>query len=276
MMAQNRPDKPSVTLPDDFGGTKTAFDDELVENGYEASTPEVLEGGNLNYMLDGLFQNTKYMRAVLDYVRDTPIGKMFWVNSNGQMDYIQPSVIATDEEFTTGTATDKTPNVKQVVDEFALKVNTTAMESYVQTYVTNTINTLLTTKLFPVGSFYLTKTNTNPNTILGFGTWTSRGTTLVTTLASSATVYGTANTCMRLAFKGTGDSPVASDGTYNMISSKYTHDSNIDGLTLGDSSFARVRGQGKVNIASSGTTNVYASTGGIATKITVYTWERTA
>lgn len=26
--------------------------------------------------------------------------------------------------------------------------------------------------IFPVGSVYITKTNTNPNTILGFGTWT--------------------------------------------------------------------------------------------------------
>ena len=115
-MAQNRPDKPSVTLPDDFGGTKEAFSSSLVESGYEASIPQIVEGGNLNYMLDGLFQNTKYMRAVLDYVRDTPVGKMFWVNSNGQMDYVQPSIIATDTEFSTGTATDKTPNVKQVVD----------------------------------------------------------------------------------------------------------------------------------------------------------------
>lgn len=120
-MAQNRPNKPSVTLPDNFGGVKKEFSSTRISNGYESSTPEIVEGGNLNYMLDGLFQNTKYMRTVLDYVRDTPVGKMFWVNSSGKMDYIQPAIIATDTEFSTGTATDKTPNVKQVVDNLATK-----------------------------------------------------------------------------------------------------------------------------------------------------------
>lgn len=119
-MAQNRPEKPDITLPDDFGGTQTPFDEELVENGYEPSIPQVVEGGNLNWFINGFFQNIKYVRTVLDYVRDTPIGKMFWVNQNGQMDYVQPAIIATDTEFNTGTATDKTPNVKQVVD----KINT--------------------------------------------------------------------------------------------------------------------------------------------------------
>lgn len=117
-MAQNRPNKPSVTLPDNFGGVKSEFSSTRISNGYESSTPEIVEGGNLNYMLDGLFQNTKYMRTVLDYVRDTPVGRMFWVNSNGQMDYIQPAIIATDTEFNTGTATSLTPNVKQVADKF--------------------------------------------------------------------------------------------------------------------------------------------------------------
>lgn len=126
-MAQNRPDKPQITLPDDFGGTQEPFSSSLVESGYEASIPQIIEGGNLNWMLNGFFQNTKYMRTVLDYVRDTPIGKMFWVNSQGQMDYVEPAIIATDNEFSTGTATDKTPNVKQVVDKFATKSDDNAV-----------------------------------------------------------------------------------------------------------------------------------------------------
>ena len=117
-MAQNRPDKPDITLPDDFGGTQTPFSDELVESGYEPSVPQVIEGGNLNWFINGFFQNIKYVRTVLDYVRDTPIGKMFWVNQNGQMDYVEPAIIASDNEFNTGTATDKTPNVKQINDRF--------------------------------------------------------------------------------------------------------------------------------------------------------------
>lgn len=163
-MAQNRPNKPSVTLPDNFGGVKSEFSSKRISNGYESSTPEIVEGGNLNYMLDGLFQNTKYMRTVLDYVRDTPVGKMFWVNSNGQMDYIQPAVIATNTEFNTGTATNKTPNVKQVVDN----LNTKATPAN----ITSAINSMLSA-LYPVGSIYIGTQSTCPLASLISGSqWT--------------------------------------------------------------------------------------------------------
>lgn len=163
-MAQNRPNKPSVTLPDNFGGVKREFSSTRISNGYESSTPEIVEGGNLNYMLDGLFQNTKYMRTVLDYVRDTPVGKMFWVNSNGQMDYIQPAVIATNTEFNTGTATNKTPNVKQVVDN----LNTKATPAN----ITSAINSMLSS-LYPVGSIYIGTQSTCPLASLISGSqWT--------------------------------------------------------------------------------------------------------
>lgn len=163
-MAQNRPNKPSVTLPDNFGGVKNEFSSTRISNGYESSTPEIVEGGNLNYMLDGLFQNTKYMRTVLDYVRDTPVGRMFWVNSNGQMDYIQPAIIATNTEFNTGTATDRTPNVKQVVD----KLNTKATPAN----ITSAINSMLSS-LYPVGSIYIGTQSTCPLASLISGSqWT--------------------------------------------------------------------------------------------------------
>lgn len=163
-MAQNRPNKPSVTLPDNFGGVKNEFSSTRISNGYEASTPEIVEGGNLNYMLDGLFQNTKYMRTVLDYVRDTPVGRMFWVNSSGQMDYIQPAIIATNSEFNTGTATDRTPSVKQVVDNLNTKATPAS--------VTSAINSMLSS-LYPVGSIYIGTQSTCPLASLISGSqWT--------------------------------------------------------------------------------------------------------
>lgn len=122
-MAINRPSKPSATLPNDFGGVQTPYTSAQISSGYQDGVPQVVDGGNMNYERKGLFQGMKYLRTVVDFIRDTPIGKIFWINSNGQMDYMTPAVIATDTEYTTGTATDKTPNVKQVVDNLALKAD---------------------------------------------------------------------------------------------------------------------------------------------------------
>lgn len=122
-MAINRPRKPSATLPNDFGGVQTPYTSAQISSGYQDGVPQVVDGGNMNYERKGLFQGMKYLRTVVDFIRDTPIGKIFWINSNGQMDYMTPAVIATDTEYTTGTATDKTPNVKQVVDNLALKAD---------------------------------------------------------------------------------------------------------------------------------------------------------
>ena len=45
--------------------------------------------------------------------------------------------------------------------------------------------------LFPVGATYITTVNTNPETLLGFGTWGSlgSGTVLVGGIATTKTVY---------------------------------------------------------------------------------------
>lgn len=122
-MAINRPSKPSATLPNDFGGVQTPYTSAQISSGYQDGVPQVVDGGNMNYERKGLFQGMKYLRTVVDFIRDTPIGKIFWVNSSGQMDYMTPAVIATDSEYNTGTATDRVPNVKQVVDNLALKAD---------------------------------------------------------------------------------------------------------------------------------------------------------
>lgn len=205
-MAQNRPNKPSVTLPDNFGGVKNKFSSKRISTGYESSTPEIVEGGNLNYMLDGLFQNTKYMRTVLDYVRDTPAGRMFWVNSRGQMDYIQPAIIATNTEFNTGTATDKTPNVKQVVDKFATKSDDNSVVHLTGNETITGGKTFSSSPQVPDGVNLTDAVNkgqlntldssavhkTGNETIAGNKTF-SETTTLTTAVATTLTVSGTLN-----------------------------------------------------------------------------------
>ena len=122
-MAIYRPSKPKATLPNDFGGVQTPYTSAQIRSGYQDGVPQVVDGGNMNYERKGLFQGMKYLRTVVDFIRDTPIGKIFWINSSGQMDYMTPAVIATDSEYNTGTATDRAPNVKQVVDNLALKAD---------------------------------------------------------------------------------------------------------------------------------------------------------
>lgn len=113
-------------------------------------------------------------------------------------------------------------------------------------WVTNILN-----ELYPVGSTYMTFNNSCPFNSLGIGTWELETTGVYVGTTNKVPVYGENDECLKLKFKGAGDSPyVAGDGVYNMISSKYTHDSNIDGLTLGTDNIARVRAQGKVNIIS--------------------------
>lgn len=127
----------------------------------------------------------------------------------------------------------------------------------------------------PIGSLYSTTVDTNPNVILGFGTWTKLTSSVVTELLEKTPIFGEDNTCLQVrSTLANGTSPV----DYNLISSSYTHDGNIDGLVLGDNNLGRVNRAGKVNIipkSDDAISNAYADTS-TATTITVHVWERTA
>lgn len=86
-MAINKPDLPTTTLPETWGGTQTAYTEEQIENGYEEAIPQIVDGGNVNYEKKGLFENLKYLRTIADYVRGLPTGKGLITNSNNQLDY---------------------------------------------------------------------------------------------------------------------------------------------------------------------------------------------
>ena len=91
-MTTQKPSKPNVTLPNNFGGIKTPYTQAQIDNGYQEAVPQVVDGGNINYEKDGVFQKLKYLESVADAVNNIPAGKFLVVNSNNQFDYEDSSV----------------------------------------------------------------------------------------------------------------------------------------------------------------------------------------
>lgn len=91
-MATQKPSKPNVTLPNNFGGVKTPYTQTQIDNGYQEAVPQVVDGGNINYEKDALFQKLKYLESVADAVNNIPPGKFLVVNSNNQFEYADSTV----------------------------------------------------------------------------------------------------------------------------------------------------------------------------------------
>lgn len=91
-MATQKPSKPNVTLPNNFGGIKTPYTQAQIDNGYQEAVPQVVDGGNINYEKDGVFQKLKYLESVADAVNNIPPGKFLVVNSNNQFEYADSTV----------------------------------------------------------------------------------------------------------------------------------------------------------------------------------------
>lgn len=91
-MATQKPSKPNVTLPNNFGGVKTPYTQTQIDNGYQEAVPQVVDGGNINYEKDGVFQKLKYLESVADAVNNIPPGKFLVVNSNNQFEYADSTV----------------------------------------------------------------------------------------------------------------------------------------------------------------------------------------
>ena len=91
-MATQKPSKPNVVLPNNFGGVKTPYTQTQIDNGYQEAVPQVVDGGNINYEKDALFQKLKYLESVADAVNNIPPGKFLVVNSNNQFEYEDSTV----------------------------------------------------------------------------------------------------------------------------------------------------------------------------------------
>ena len=90
-MATQKPSKPSVTLPENFGGVKTAYTPAQIQNGYQEAVPQVVDGGNINYEKDALFQKLKYIESVVDIINGIPANRYLGVDSNNQFEYYDAS-----------------------------------------------------------------------------------------------------------------------------------------------------------------------------------------
>lgn len=89
-MAIDKPTKPTEFLPNGFGTSesvaKADFSDTKKLNGFSADTEDILQGDNLNYTLDTIGKQLKYLTTVVDYMTTISTGKFPYVNGNNKFD----------------------------------------------------------------------------------------------------------------------------------------------------------------------------------------------
>lgn len=116
-MAVQKPSKPDVTLPDNFGGTKTPYTDSQISNGYQEAVPQVVDGGNINYEKDAVFKYLKYLKTTIDALVDMPIEKSLIIDSNNRFDYISPENVSNKtNEINEQSTENQYPNAKAVYE----------------------------------------------------------------------------------------------------------------------------------------------------------------
>ena len=88
-MAIIKPTKPTDLIPESFAdnGIKNDFSTDKILNGFSSNFDDILQGDNLNYMLDSIGKQLKYLNTVVDFIVATPVGKTIKVNLNNNLDY---------------------------------------------------------------------------------------------------------------------------------------------------------------------------------------------
>lgn len=126
-------------------------------------------------------------------------------------------------------------------------------------------------KIFPVNSIYCTHTNTNPNTILGFGTWTLFATNVVTSLSATAPVKGNGMTIGLTTGTENGGLFLGSTGFAKIGKSDY-------GTDIGTPRVDDTMEVGKtIGVTTdSSKSGMVADLSSSANRVTVYMWRRTA
>ena len=141
-MPTTKPTKPSITLPSAFGtspsNVKTAFTGQELIDGYSASIPQVLDGGNVNWLNDTLFKYLTYTTALCDWLNGISASSVPFINSSNQLDSVVPVIASADNTFTgtnTFTATpvihNSAPRMKYIWS--AISSNTTAPSATIAT-----------------------------------------------------------------------------------------------------------------------------------------------
>lgn len=165
----------------------------------------------------------------------------------------------------TGMANGTTSN--DAVNKSQLDALNTTLTTAINTAISNCKNAL-----FPVGGIYATVGNTNPNSLLGFGTW-SLITSKVVIPSGKIKVFGNGKTLgltdgsqtMGLNGAGTG----AGDYVVDYSTDLYNKDV---GTTSHQQGSSNSKGFGVVQSGESGIEVDMAS----ATSVTIYIWKRTA
>ena len=87
-MAITKPTKPTDLMPTHFAdsGVKNNFSSSKIENGFSANFDDILQGDNLNYMLDSIGKQLNYLNTVVDHINSIGVNKVLGVNSNNQLD----------------------------------------------------------------------------------------------------------------------------------------------------------------------------------------------
>ena len=89
-MPINKPTKPqNEFLPNGFGTAsgvqKADFSDTKKLNGFSANVEDILQGDNLNYTLDTIGKQLKYLTTVVDYINAMTVNQLLYVDTNNQL-----------------------------------------------------------------------------------------------------------------------------------------------------------------------------------------------
>jgi len=144
-MPINKPTKPdNEFLPNGFGTAsgvvKNDFSDTKKLNGFSANVEDILQGDNLNFSLDTIGQQLKYLTTVVDYITSITTNKIPYVNGNNQLDYgnihtFLPSQSGNSGKFLTTNGANQLSWAESVTDIgdpiFTLNFNKVLPENYV-------------------------------------------------------------------------------------------------------------------------------------------------
>lgn len=87
-MPIEKPTKPTELIPRAFGGIKNNFSDDLQSTGFEPNIPQTYNGDNLNYHLDATGKELDYVEKIVDFINQTPVNHVPFINENNQLDYV--------------------------------------------------------------------------------------------------------------------------------------------------------------------------------------------
>ena len=140
-MATTKPTKPTNEfLPNGFAtsGTKANFSSAKIETGFSANIADILQGDNLNYTLDTIGLQLKYLTDVVDYLVAINNGKIPYVNGDGKFDSgdintFLPSQTGNSGKFltTNGSVSSWSASLTEIGDPiFTLNFNKTLSSDY--------------------------------------------------------------------------------------------------------------------------------------------------